>query len=110
MKAQDIEIVPAETLVKDVTSAICLMLARVPALTATSMPFAPSINFIVRKYIDTVPSFEAISHDELMRLAKNIQIALVPILFFYGMDSIEIEKISLELEFSTYDALIRSMS
>jgi len=72
-----------------------------------SMPLMliPALTFKVHKIMETVNSLERLSPSQKVELAKDIQIAIIPMLFSYEIDSNVIEKITPKIEVAALNAI-----
>jgi hypothetical protein len=66
----------------------------------------PAITFKVRKILEQVNDLSLLSTSQRAELAKDIRIAIVPMLFMYEVETEIIEKLSPTIESAAYRVLL----
>jgi len=67
----------------------------------------PPLTFKVRKILEQITDLKLLSKEQKSELAKDIQIAIIPMLFSFDLDPVVIEKISPSIESAAFNALTK---
>jgi hypothetical protein len=74
-------------------------------LHATALMLIPAITFKVRKVLEPVRDLRGLSNTQKDELAKDLQIAIIPMLFSYEIDPVTINKVAPAITFAAAKAI-----
>lgn len=74
-------------------------------LACAPLPLLPAVTFKVKKVLESVTDMTRLEPDQKVELARDVRIAVIPMLFSYEIDPDVIEKVTSTIETAALDAL-----